>query len=782
MRQPALRITLKTIFSLLSVIYAAAFCNGCSENLVLVDKGLSQYKICLSENATPVEKFAASELQKYILEISDCRLPIDHRYEKQKKLIFIGFGDAPASLRGNDDISSYGPEEYLIRSAGNQILIAGGRPRGTLYGVIGFLSDYLNCRWYTPDYAKIPQQQTIRLAPVNQREKPVFEYREAWYREAYQAEWAVHNRLNPSIVSPPDSMGGGYKIYPFVHTFYQLVSPEKYFKSHPEYFSLIDGKRKGHEAQLCLTNPQVVKIATQTVYRWISEHPDVQVLSIDQNDGYGWCTCENCRAVDEAEGSHAGTILRFVNQIADTLAKTNPQIRIQTLAYAYSEIPPKIVKPRANVTIRLCHYNYCCAHHLLGCNNHKVFIDRLLAWGKIAGRLTIWDYFTDFSHYLIPFPNFESLKHDVKFYADHHCIGLFAQGCNVPQKGGGEFSALRAWVFSRLMWNPYQDAQALIDEFVREVYGDAAPYIKSYIDLLHEKVKPDSVFFSIYAKPTDGGYLTPELVSTSARLFEEAEKAVAGDPALLRRVELASLPVIYSRLYFYATGGKAFLNAGEMPEVLAKFQRIIKENNITRIAEGTERGDIDAFVKKVNHHDTYLTDWWIIGPFDNREGKGLFQVYPPENEIDMEKSYLGINNQKVFWRKIENHLSGYIDFTKLFKESEIGVAYAYMPLNISQPGDYRLGIGSNDGARLWINGKLVLDHMIARKAEHLLFRQRGLACAGRDTIFHRDLFEPPKAPLRFGQIIEMRLDGGGQVHIDRLDGSEKLLKTVDHRS
>ena len=85
MRQPALRITLKTIFSLLSVIYAAAFCNGCSENLVLVDKGLSQYKICLSENATPVEKFAASELQKYILEISDCRLPIDHRYEKQKK-------------------------------------------------------------------------------------------------------------------------------------------------------------------------------------------------------------------------------------------------------------------------------------------------------------------------------------------------------------------------------------------------------------------------------------------------------------------------------------------------------------------------------------------------------------------------------------------------------------------------------------------------------------------------------------------------------------------------
>ena len=425
------------------------------------------------------------------------------------------------------DGQNFGPEEYVIKTFAGGILIAGGKPRGTLYGVIAFLSDYLGCRWYTPDFMKIPQSNDIILPVINKKDKPVFEYREAWYREAYDAAWAVHNRLNPSIVPPPDSMGGGYKIYPFVHTFYNLVSPDKYFKTHPEYFSMTDGKRKGHEAQLCLTNPQVVNIAIQTVYQWIEEHPDVQVLSVDQNDGYGFCECENCKAIDDAEGSHSGTILTFVNQIADTIAKTHPDIRIQTLAYVYSEIPPKTIRPHPIVTIRLCHYNYCSAHHLEGCQSHKVYIERLQAWSKIADRLTIWDYFTDFSHYLIPFPNFESLKHDVRFYAEHKCIGLFAQGCNVAEKGGGEFASLRAWVFAQLMWDPYQDAQALIDEFVSEVYGKAAPYIKSYIDLLHDKVKPDSVFFSIYAKPTDGGYLTPEVVKKSVQLFEQAESMSA---------------------------------------------------------------------------------------------------------------------------------------------------------------------------------------------------------------------------------------------------------------
>jgi hypothetical protein len=690
---------------------------SCSEKTVIVEDGVSDYQIYISQKAPAVEKVAAKELQYNIQEISNCKLPITASAQRDKKTIFIGFDAVPPDLIKDLNISEFGKEEFIIRTSGTNLLIAGGKPRGTLYGVLTFLTDYLGCRWYTRQVKKVPSKTTIAVEPIYMRQKPVFEYREAWYREAYDVDWAVHNRINPSMSQIPDSLGGRYEIYPFVHTFYQLVPPKLYFKQHPEYFSLINGKRQGHEAQLCLTHPDVVRIATETVLRWIKEHPQVQLISVDQNDGYGWCECPQCKAMDEAEESHSATVINFVNQIADTLSKTHPQIKLQTLAYAYTEQPPKTIRPHPNVTIRLCHYVYCSAHHLEGCDNQRPFVERLQAWRNIAKRLTIWDYFTDFAHYLLPFPNFELIKHDVRYYADNNCVGLFAQGSNVPQNGGGEFSELRAWVFAQLMWNPYQDAQALIDEFVTNVYGDAAPFIKAYIKMLHDKVVADSVFFSIYAKPTDGGYLTPELVGKAEQLFLQAEQVVARDQDLLRRVELAHLPILYTRLYFYATGGKAYLSKQEMPEILNKFQRILNEHNITQIAERRDRGDIQKFIERVNTKQVYLSDWWIIGPYENPDEKGLYITYPPEQEFDTTKTYRGRNNQSVRWQQVSNEISGYMDFTKIFKDSEFGVAYARSKIDMFQDADVKIGIGSNDGVRLFVNGQLVLDNKIARSAE-----------------------------------------------------------------
>jgi hypothetical protein len=287
----------------------------------------------------------------------------------------------------------------------------------------------------------------------------------------------------------------------------------------------------------------------------------------------------------------------------------------------------------------------------------------------------------------------------------------------VPQNGGGEFSELRAWVFAQLMWDPHQDAQKLIDEFVFNVYGQAAPFIKTYIDMIHEKVKPDSVFFSIYAKPTDGGYLTPELVTRAEELFLQAEKAASHSPALLRRVELAHLPILFTQLYFYSTGGKAYLNKTDMPSTLNKFQRILNENNITQIAERRDRGDIQKFIERVNTKHVYLTKWWIIGPFDNPDENGLFVVYPPEEEFDSSKTYIGRKNQSVKWQPYDNKISGYIDFTKIFKDSDLGVAYAQCNIEMSQNSDIMIGVGSNDGVRLWVNGLLLLDNKIGRSAE-----------------------------------------------------------------
>ena len=53
-----------------------------------------------------------------------------------------------------------------------------------------------------------------------------------------------------------------------MHSFDGLVPPELYAE-HPEYFPLIDGKRKGGYVQRCLTNPDVLKMSIERVRQWI---------------------------------------------------------------------------------------------------------------------------------------------------------------------------------------------------------------------------------------------------------------------------------------------------------------------------------------------------------------------------------------------------------------------------------------------------------------------------------------------------------------------------------
>ena len=137
-------------------------------NLTLVRDGKSQYAIVLSESTSPSEKYAAQELQKTIEAISGCILPVisprelpaDHR-------IFIGRSALTDSLMPDYNPVEWRNEGFIIQTIGNDLFITGAKKRGTMYAVFTFLENYLNCRWYTKDVHKIPQQSTIILEPIN---------------------------------------------------------------------------------------------------------------------------------------------------------------------------------------------------------------------------------------------------------------------------------------------------------------------------------------------------------------------------------------------------------------------------------------------------------------------------------------------------------------------------------------------------------------------------------------------------------------------------------------
>jgi hypothetical protein len=354
-------------------------------HLKLVDNGKSAYSIRIARDASPSAKRAAGELQRLLREMSGASLPIVEDAKARKgRAILIGGGAAAVK------VDTFGPEGFTLKTVGDNLVIAGGRERGTMYGVYEFL-DRLGCRWFTADVSRIPKRPTIVIDPMDETKRPAFEYREVFFTEAWDKDWSARNRVNGQSHHLDESTGGRIRYYPFVHSFEQMIPPSKYFAGHPEYFSLIDGKRRAERSQLCLTNPDVLRLSIEAVRGWIRDHPEATIFSVSQNDWTGWCECDRCRRVEEEEGGvHSGPVLRFVNALAEEIEKTNPDKLIDTLAYWYTERPPKLVRPRPNVRIRLCPIGACEAHPYEQCPYNRFFVDILKEWSKRTSQLYIW--------------------------------------------------------------------------------------------------------------------------------------------------------------------------------------------------------------------------------------------------------------------------------------------------------------------------------------------------------------------------------------------------------
>ncbi|HVO76403.1 MAG TPA: DUF4838 domain-containing protein, partial [Candidatus Bathyarchaeia archaeon] len=312
---------------LVAVVPAAA-----SPPLELVANGRSNFSVWVGAGASTSALAAADTLRSYIEKISGARLSIARTPGKKGGLIVFEIGES------NDprlNVAALGRDGFRIKTARGNIFLTAATDRGIQNAVYTFLESFLGCRKYSPTVEVVPRRPTILLSDIDDTEVPPIAFRMQDFVEPSYAAW---HKLNSR-----DDWGL------FVHTFRTLVPPEKYFDKHPEYFSLLKGYRTP-DCQLCLTNPDVFRIVVDELRARMRENPGARFWSVSQNDTYCPCECDACRAVDEAEGSPAGSLLSFVNRVADEF----PDKVISTLAYQYSRAAPRHLKPRPNVNIMLC--------------------------------------------------------------------------------------------------------------------------------------------------------------------------------------------------------------------------------------------------------------------------------------------------------------------------------------------------------------------------------------------------------------------------------------------
>lgn len=553
---------------LLAVLALAFLITDCEllherPGLLIARRDRSRYRIVVAEDASPSTFHGAFELQHFLHRMTGAQLPlVSDRMPPGDYEIVIGNTTRLERLAPDIDFKELGDEGYVIRTVGRHLVIAGGDLRGNMYGVYGLLEEYLGCRWFTPDVSRIPHYKTLHLPPIHETTIPALEYREPYTWEAFDGDWAARNRMNRNSKNGGLGLrhGGRIEWVPdmFVHTFEKLVPAEKYFRKHPEYFSLVDGRRRGDKSQLCCTNEEVIRLATEGVLRALRENPQAQVISVSQNDRDNHCECPTCQALAEREESQAAPVLDLVNRVAEAVEEEFPDVVVETLAYQWTRIPPKTMRPRHNVAVRLCSIECDFSRPLNGegSDENTAFANDLRAWAKVSDRLWIWNYVTSFAHYFIPFPNLRVRDDNIRFFVNNNVKGVFQQ--DVYTTCCGEFSSLSAYLNAKLLWNPSYNGETAITEFLEGVYGGAAEPIREYLDLLHDRVEKENIHLGIWEGP-DARYLSDDILARADSLWETAEAAVREEPEVLKRVRIARLSTDYASIWRDVLHGGAFL-------------------------------------------------------------------------------------------------------------------------------------------------------------------------------------------------------------------------------
>jgi len=502
--------------------------------IILAENQMSPYRILLPSNPTTEETKAATVLQDYLLQISGAALPIiSAKKGRSPYEIVLGQNDRLDDLARKINFNSLKEDGFVIVTDSLRLIIAGGSEKGTLYGVYTFLEKYLGCRMYSPKVKLIPKKDRIALGKIDDRQVPLIKFRDTHYRATWDPEYIDWHKLDH------DANGNRKDWGMWVHTFNALVPPEIYYEEHPEYYALVNGKRI--PTQLCLTNMNVLEITIQSLRKKIAQKPEAKYWSVSQNDNRNFCTCDKCKAIDDREGSPSGSIVQFVNLVADEF----PEKVISTLAYEYGRQAPKTLKPRDNVNIMLCSIEINRDKPIVDDSTSASFAKDVKEWGKIAKDIIVWDYIIQFNHLVSPFPNLHVLQPNLQFFTENGVSAMFAQG---NREVGGEFAELRAYLISKLLWDPYINVDTTMGDFLKGYYGAAALPIRKYIDEMRAALLHSGQPLKIFGSPMDAetSYLSAELIARYQSLFDEAEAKVADNPEVLERVRIARLPLEYA--------------------------------------------------------------------------------------------------------------------------------------------------------------------------------------------------------------------------------------------
>lgn len=556
-------------FIALSIAHTLAF----AQNINLVDKGKSGFKIYIADDTYRND---AAILNSYLKNVSGIQLDVINGLKssvtngiiigQQNKLAKISTANFPV-LKNN---------AVLLKETNNNIFISSNSAKGVTYAIYSFIEQVLGCRYFYENGKYIPSRRNISIPKAYSfLETPVFSHRQYWYFGSFvpSAEYLTWHKLDNYKSDKSWAMF-------MVHNLDNFV-PDVLLNSKPQFFAVNNGVRV--KDQLDFSSPELQNFLIEKVKKYFIDNPTATTVALNPKDNENYCQCDLCKRTYEIEQSKMGTLLTLVNAIA----KNFPDKQFVLQAFKSNRRPPKNIIPGKNVKIVLSDIEVTRLHDIQTSSNARVmpFIQDLKIWRKKTNNLLIWDYLTWYDNSFIPFPNFDNMAANAKFFASNGVDGIFWEG-------DGSLPSfqyrLRAYIAAKLLWNPNTNIEVLIKQFCDFYYEDASNLMQSYLKKLNQNKKAGNIeietgndsFYSDASKT----YLSKSSIAAYRKLLTEAKAMVSRKPEVANRIELDEIGLLIFELEIDRRNRKKDLNKVDQLEKMFAKHKIQKYNYYLRDA------------------------------------------------------------------------------------------------------------------------------------------------------------------------------------------------------
>ena len=633
-----------------------------------------------------------------------------------------GRGRIPLRLRlldWQEDRSSADPlghQGYVLEVSDSEIML--GAPRGMgVYNAIYYILDLWGCRWIMPgdDGEVIPQKDRLELPVGTFWKNKSMDTRCTTNATADYGWWRARNGC------------GTERWIPFSHYWPTLVPVKEYFKNHPEYFAMVNGKRV--PTQLETANPELVALLIEKAKEWLRTDKFRDSVPMEFNDGLDYSTSPESLALDPPNNpsfmgfpSMSDRLVILANQIGEAIEEEFPDKTVDILGYTHHTLPPVKAKPRDNVIVALTR-SWGCIVHLMPrekCPKSLPFWDNLEGWLNVCSSVYTYDWVPIYWAGGLPCPLILEFPHALK---KAYAMGVTGNTSEKPARcDASDF--VGDYLEWRIKTDPRRDPEAELTELCQVFFGPAGAAMNRYYLALSKATDtsfPEGCFDNGTALVYPELY-TPGILAEGRKHLDTAA-AAASNATFSRRVKMVQLTFDYLEAFLTGVWEAKKGNYESSVACFDAIQPILKQLHAMKssymdlafaeLHTGTARAKTLAryFPDKLR----FCRSWQLLGPLDNdnRAADIPDELFP--SEVFSESVRIGApaklaDSRTLDWTPYTSP-EGLVEFTAAFADVKRNwkLSHAYAALTVETPTTQatKLHLDSFYAFRVFVNGTQV---------------------------------------------------------------------------